>query len=241
MAQYEEIQVDGVPMRILYAAPAAQRRHPAVVIMFHRDGFDAFTHKLADDLAAKGYVAAVPDVYHWPPVAENPRDNPFPRDPGIIRDVAASVDWLGKRSDVDMNRIGIMGHCMGGRMSFVGASNNPAFRCCVSYYGGNMFVPWSDDGPTGFDMLKGLRCSVIGFFGNDDQNPSPADADKLDAELSRLGIEHTFHRYDGAGHAFQNFLSEPRYRPEPTRDSWKKTLEFLDRTLKAERVARVAG
>jgi len=233
MAQYEEVQVDGVPMRILHAAPAAAGRHPAVVIMFHRDGFDAFTHKLADDLAAKGYVAAVPDVYHWPPVSEKPRDNPLPRDPGIIKDVAATVDWLGKRKDVDMTRVGMMGHCMGGRMSFVGASTNPVFRACVVYYGGSMFVAWSDDGPTGFDMLKGLRCPVIGFFGNDDQNPSPADVDRVSAELSRLGVPHTFHRYDGAGHAFQNFLSEPRYRPEPTRDSWKKTVEFLDRTLKA--------
>jgi len=233
MAQYEEVQVDGVPMRILHAAPAAAGRHPAVVIMFHRDGFDAFTHKLADDLAAKGYVAAVPDVYHWPPVSEKPRDNPLPRDPGIIKDVAATVDWLGKRKDVDMTRVGMMGHCMGGRMSFVGASTNPVFRACVVYYGGSMFVAWSDDGPTGFDMLKGLRCPVIGFFGNDDQNPSPADVDGVSAELSRLGVPHTFHRYDGAGHAFQNFLSEPRYRPEPTRDSWKKTVEFLDRTLKA--------
>jgi carboxymethylenebutenolidase len=233
MAQYEEIRVDGVPMRILYAAPAVRGPHPAIVIMFHRDAFDAFTHKLADDLAAKGYVAAAPDVYHWPPVAATPRENPLPRDPGIIKDVAATVDWLGKRADVDMKRLGIMGHCMGGRMSFVGASNHPAFRACVVYYGGNMFVAWSDDGPTGFEMLKGLRCPVAGFFGNDDQNPSPADVDRIDAELSRLGIEHSFHRYDGAGHAFQNFISEQRYRPEPTRESWKKTIEFLDRTLKA--------
>ena len=232
MAQYDEANVEGVPMRVMYATPTAPGRHPAVVIMFHRGGFDAFTAKVADDLAAAGYVAAAPDLYHWPPVHEPPQENPLPRDPQIIKDVAATVGWLGKRKDVDTARIGIMGHCMGGRMSFVSASTNPAFRAAVVYYGGNMFVAWSEDGPTGFEMLKGLKCPVIGFFGNDDQNPSKDDVDKIEAELKRLGVKHAFHRYDGAGHAFQNFLSEPRYRPEATRDSWAKTLDFLDRMLK---------
>lgn len=232
MAQYEEVHVDGVPMRILHAAPAAAGRHPAVVIMFHRDGFDAFTHKLADDLAAKGYVAAVPDVYHWPPVSEKPRDNPLPRDPGIIKDVAATVDWLGRRKDVDMTRVGMMGHCMGGRMSFVGASTNPVFRACVVYYGGGMFVAWSDDGPTGVDMLKGLRCPVIGFFGNEDTNPSPEDVDAYATALASAGVEHVFHRYDGAGHAFQSFNNPERYRPQASEDAWKKVLAFFAEKLK---------
>lgn len=233
MAEIGEIQVDGAPMRILHAAPAAVGRHAAVVVMFHRDGFDDFTRKIVDDLAAAGYVAAAPDVYHWPPVHEVPRDNPFPRDPGIIKDVAATVDWLKGRADVDGGRLGILGHCMGGRMAFLGAASNPAFRACVVYYGGNMFVPWSDDGPPPFDLLGNIRGEVIGFFGNDDQNPSPEDVNRIDAELDRLGIAHEFHRYDGAGHAFQNFLSAPRYREEATRDSWAKTLRFLDRTLGA--------
>lgn len=232
MAQYDEVKVDGVPMRILYSAPKTATRHATVVIMFHRGGFDAFTEKVADDLAAEGFVAAAPDLYHWPPVHEPPQENPFPRDPEIVKDVAATVAWLGKRKDVDSGRVGIMGHCMGGRMSFVGASTNPAVRACVVYYGGNMFVAWSENGPTGFDMLKGLKCPVIGFFGNDDQNPSKDDVNRIEAELKRLGIKYTFHRYDGAGHAFQNFLSEPRYRPDATRDSWAKTLDFLNRTLK---------
>jgi carboxymethylenebutenolidase len=232
MAQIGEIRVDGVPMRILHATPSSAGRHPAIVIMFHRDGFDDFTHRVADDLAGAGYVAAAPDLYHWPPVHEVPRENPFPRDPGIVRDVAATVEWLGRRADVEKSRMGIMGHCMGGRLSFLGASTNPAFRACVVYYGGNMFVPWSDDGPAPFELLKNIRGPVIGFFGNDDQNPSPDDVDRIDAELDRLGIAHEFHRYDGAGHAFQNFLSAPRYREEATRDSWGRTMRFLDRTLK---------
>ena len=230
MAQYDEIQVDGVPMRICYAEPEGDGPHPAMVIMFHRGGFDKFTTQLADKLAAAGYLAAAPDLYHWPPVAEVASENPFPRDPKIVKDVAATADWLGNRN-VDSGRIGIIGHCMGGRMAFLGACANSAFNATVVYYSGNMFKPWSDDGPSPFDLLKDISSPVMGFFGNDDQNPSPDDVTKISAELDKHGKEHKFNRYDGAGHAFQNFMSAERYREEATKDSWAKTEEFLKRTL----------
>lgn len=232
MADFAEVEVGGCPMRILHTAPAGAGPHPAMVIMFHRGGFDDFTAKLANDLAAAGYVTATPDVYHYPPVHEKAEDNDFPRDPEIIADISATIKYLASRGDVDMNRLGIIGHCMGGRMSFLGASTHPEFKACVAYYSGNMFKPWSDNGPTPFELLKDLKAEVAGFFGNDDGNPSPEDVDKIDAELTRLGIKHDFNRYDGAGHAFQNFMSDERYRPDQTADSWGKTVPFLDGVLK---------
>ncbi len=232
MSQIDRVDVEGVAMGICYAMPDGTGPFPAMVVMFHRGGFDDFTKKILDDLAAAGYAAAAPDLYHWPPVAEVPSENPFPRDPEIAKDVVATLEWLGKKPEIDMDRVGIIGHCMGGRMAFFGASVNPAVKAAVIYYSGNMFVPWSDDGPAPFDLLKDLKGPVIGFFGNDDKNPSPEDVDKIDAELTRLGVEHSFHRYDGAGHAFQNFLGPERYREAATGDSWPKGVAFLDRTLK---------
>ena len=228
MTEFDEVRVDGVPMRISYSVPTGAGPHPAMLIMFHRGGFDGFTKKLADDLAELGILAASMDLYHWPPVHENPPDNDFPRDPEIIKDVTATIDWMAKRGDVDMSRLGIIGHCMGGRMAFLGASTHDQISACVVYYGGNMFKPWSDNGPPPFDLLKDLKAKVIGFSGDQDQNPSPADMDKISAELTRCGVDHEFHLYKGAGHAFQNFLSDERYRPEATKDSWTKTVAFLE-------------
>jgi carboxymethylenebutenolidase len=219
MADLLEMAVDGVPMTLLLSTPAGDGPHPAVIVVHHRDGFDDFTKKVCDDLAKEGFVAMAPDFYHWPPVLEPARENPFPTDDEIVKDVNASVDWLKARGDVDSGRIGILGHCMGGRMSFLGASTNPAIGACVVYYGGNMFKPWGGEHAPPFDKLNGLNAPVIGFFGNDDGNPSPDDVNKIDAELTKLGKTHTFHRYDGAGHAFQNFCNEERYREAATQDS----------------------
>jgi len=82
------------------------------------------------------------------------------------------------------------------------------------------------------ELARNIACPVIGIFGNDDENPSPADVDDLDAALSDAGVEHEFHRYDGAGHGFQNFADENRYRKEATEDSWRKVLAFFDKNLK---------
>lgn len=233
MAQFDQVQVDGVPMRIAFSAPAGSGPHPGMVVMFHRGGHDEFTLKLADDLAGLGIVAAAPDLYHWPPVHEVPSENPFPRDPEIVKDVGATLAWMEKRGDVDMSRIGIIGHCMGGRMAMLGAATHDSITAVVKYYGGNMFKPWSEDGPAPFELIGRIRGPVIGFSGTDDQNPSPADMEKIGAALDRHGIAREFHLYAGAGHAFQNFLSAERYREEATKDSWAKTVAFLDRTLKA--------
>jgi carboxymethylenebutenolidase len=76
---------------------------------------------------------------------------------------------------------------------------------------------------------------VIGFFGLEDTNPSPADVDRIEGELARHGVPHEFHRYAGAGHAFLNFTNAERYRPAPAEDAWQKMLAFLDRHLATRR------
>ena len=232
MVEYTEVQVDGNPMRIAFSVPAGSGPQPAIVVMYHRGGFDDFTMKVCEDLAEAGYVAASMDLYHWPPLLEPPQENPFPKDPEIIKDVSATIEWLAARDDVDMENLGILGHCMGGRMALLGASTNESFKACVPYYPGNMFKPWSEDGPAPFELLGGIKGTVQGFFGNDDQNPSPDDREKISTELSRLGVEHVFHGYDGAGHAFQNFVAPERFRADATTDSWEKTITYLESTLK---------
>ena len=149
----------------------------------------------------------------------------------ILADVQATLDYFGEIRIVRGDSLAILGHCMGGRMAFLGGAANPSFRASVIYYCGNMFKPWGEGVPAPFDRLSGLKGSVIGFFGNDDKNPSPDDVTKIDQALTKVGIRHEFHRYDGAGHAFQNFVRPDAHRPAQADDAWAKTLAFLRREL----------
>ena len=226
MAHYEQIAVDRQKMKIYVGEPAGPGPHPAVLLAFHREGFSDFTVDVVDQFSKAGYFIAVPDQFHrcgdasWEEAVKHRRDD------HVLADMAAGLDYLKQRPDVDKGRIVVAGHCMGGRVAFLVASMVPGeFKACLTYYGGGMFKPWGNF-PSPFERLKNIRCPVVGFFGNDDDNPPPAEVDKLDAELTRIGVPHQFRRYDGTGHGYM-YQGTSNYRPASAKDSWAKSFEFL--------------
>ena len=118
---------------------------------------------------------------------------------------------------------------MGGRVAWLGACHLP-FAACAVFYGGRIKLAMGD-GPPPIELAGQIRCPVAGYFGSDDANPSPADVDDYSAALSANNVSHVFHRYEGAGHAFQNFPSPERCRETQSEDAWQRVLDFLDRTL----------
>jgi carboxymethylenebutenolidase len=145
----------------------------------------------------------------------------------VLTDIRAAADFLRARPDVDKDRIVIMGHCMGGRMALLGAGRLPGFCGAVVYYGGGVHLPWGDEATTPFDTLRNIHVPLIGFFGNQDRNPSPEQVDLIDTELTRHGVAHQFHRYDNAGHGFQNRSPGTTGEQAAAEDSWARTFEFL--------------
>jgi carboxymethylenebutenolidase len=228
MARFDEVEVNGSPMRICVASPKDGGPHPAVIVMCHIGGLDEFTADRVDRLAAAGYVAAAPDVFHYHDWIEDKEARRASlRDRLIIDDIEFCIDHIEKVEQVDGQRIGILGHCMGGRTAMLGAGNISRIGPLVIYYGGRTMKSWGGDGPTPFERIPNIKGPVIGFFGLDDSEPSPEDVDKIEAEFKRHGVACEFHRYQGAGHAFQNFMSPERYREAAASESWEKTLQFL--------------
>ncbi len=231
-ARWEKLTVDGVDMDLFVDEPSTPGPHPAIVVAHHSAGNDAATTKFVQDLAGNGYVAASPHLHHRRPDGEDTRESIANLDDNqIVADLKATVDLLAELESVNADRMGIAGHCMGGRVSFLGAASIEAFKCNVAYYSGNMFKAMGTGDAPPFDKLDRLRGPVIGFFGADDQNPSPEDVAKIDAKLTEHGIAHEFHFYDGAGHAFQNFTNPGHYRAAATADSIERMMAWLGTNL----------
>jgi carboxymethylenebutenolidase len=102
------------------------------------------------------------------------------------------------------------------------------------FYGGRIKLAMGEGNPPAISLADRIHCPVAGFFGNEDQNPTPEDVDDYAAALDAAGVDYVFHRYDGAGHAFQNFPTPDRYREQQSEDAWDKVLSFLARTLKRD-------
>ena len=228
----ETVTVNGSAMEVFLFAPPGAGPHPGIVLCQHipvgHTGVenDEFTLRTAERYAENGYAVAVPFIFHWWPKRDEDRDD------WTALDLAAAHDLLAAQPDVDAGRIGIAGHCWGGRVAWLGAGTDERYRACAVFYGGRIKLTMGPGIPPAIELAPRIRCPVIGFFGNDDENPSPADVDDYAAALERAGVPHIFHRYDGAGHAFQSFNNPERYRPEASEDAWRKALAFLAEHLK---------
>lgn len=228
------IPVGAQTMALHTAWPEGGGPFPALVVIQHAPGVDAFLHAMAERLAQTGYYAAAPDLYHRLDARlDGMQKMKLLQDHEVKADVNATVAWLRAHPAVNGERLGIIGFCMGGRVVYLAAAANPHFKAAVIYYGGNIMVPWGEGAVAPFARTREIHCPLLFHFGAEDTNPSPADMHRLDAELTRHGKPHEFHAYPNAGHAFMNFTNAERYRESATNSSWPRTLEFLAEHLRA--------
>jgi carboxymethylenebutenolidase len=233
------VEIDASPMEVLVFQPEGAGPFPGLVVAQHIPiahaglEIDPFVLDVGERLAAAGYASVTPHVFHWWPSQadiEVKRDG-F-RDDNAVKDMAAAFELLAGMDKVDENRIGIIGHCWGGRLSWLGACHEPRYKAAAVLYGGRIKAGMGEGSPPPITLADRITCPMIGIFGNDDQNPSPDDVTDLDAALNAAGVDHTFHQYDGAGHGFQDFNNPERYREAQAEDAWVKLLAFLDGHLK---------
>jgi carboxymethylenebutenolidase len=232
--RWDNVSVNGKPMRVYIGVPEGEPRRVGILVAQHGPGLDAFIQDVVHRLFRAGYVAAAPELFHRQPaqVPEGTSRVSLLKDDEIIADMNATLAHMKSLKDPVVGPIGITGFCMGGRVCYLmAAAASSEIRACAAFYGGNMFKQWGSL-PAPSDRLKEISCPVIGFYGNEDTNPGPDDVNKIDAELTRLGKPHEFHRYNGAAHAFQNFLDAARYRERPARGSWSEMLAFFTQHLK---------
>ncbi len=246
-ARWETLHVDNDPMRVCVAAPEGPGPHPGVVVAQHAGGVDTFLQSVVQRLAEAGSVAAAPDLYHrqkddiLEEVAKLPPGHPdrMPkllsksernRDPEVIADVNATVEYLRSLTDPQVGSIGITGFCGGGRITYLMAASNPLFRAAGMFYAANTMVARGAE-RSPFALTSQIGCPIIGFFGDDDANPTPEEVGKIATELTKHGKSYEFHSYPGTGHAFQDFTNPRAYREEASKDSWAKLMAFFGEQL----------
>jgi carboxymethylenebutenolidase len=233
MAHTIDLKIGSATVESIVAAPEGKGPFPGIVVTFHRDGIDDFTHWLVDDLARNGFVAIAPDHFHVLPPDKGPdQRRDYLTDEQMAEDLRAAAGWLASQPNVAPKKYGLLGHCMGGRTTWVGLADSPELWACGGvWYGGGAFRTMGKV-PAPFDRFSIIKAPVAGFFGKEDENPSQADVAKFDQELTKFGIPHEFHSYDDAAHAFMWFGTK-KYREHATKDSWAKGMAFMKRHIGA--------
>lgn len=239
MHRSEIVDVQGTPMEVLLFAPESDGPHPGLVIAQHlptaHAGLekDPFQIAVGERYAAAGYACAMPYLFHWwAPETDIETKRAEFRDDWTVADLNAAFDLLAGSVGVDAERVGILGHCWGGRIAWLGACHDARYAACAVFYGGRIKASFADGAPAPITLARNIRCPVLGIFGNEDQGPSPEDVNDYEKALETADISCEFHRYDGAGHGFQDFNNPERYREAQSEDAWRKAIAFFDQMLR---------
>ena len=229
------IKVDQSEMGIYLGMPQGNGPFPAVVVSQAAGGLDEFIQTIVDRLAAEGYAAVAPDLYHRTTkeieMATGKTRRQLLDDAEIVSDIRATVSFLQHHASVKSDRIGVTGFCMGGRVVWLAAVSNPNFKAAVPFYGGFILDSWGKAKSSPFQLSKDINCPMMFHFGEIDPNPSLDDMAKFDTELTRLGKPHEFFVYPGADHRFLDHTFT-NYHQEASELSWERTLDFFAANLK---------
>ena len=175
MIQTVSIDAQGGKMDVLMGVPEGAGPFPTIVVAHHRWGVDPFTGSVVERLNANGFIAGAPNLYHRRPSGEDTTESiKFLDDEEIIADLKSATAFLQSQKAAKRGGEGVMGHCMGGRVAFLGAATHP-YKAAVMLYGGSINIPRAPGKPVALTRAAGIACPLLGFFGKDDKNPSPAD------------------------------------------------------------------
>ena len=204
----------------------------AVVVIQEAFGVNDHIRDVTRRFTAAGYRAVAPALFHRAGGGTAPYDD-FEQvmplyegldDDAILVDVDATLDHLRAEGFPD-ERIGIVGFCMGGRVTFLTAVSR-RIGAAVGFYGGGIVTPRGPRFPALVDRAAELATPWLGLFGDLDRSIPVEDVEALREALADVPTESRIVRYSGADHGF-HCDERPSYHPEAATDAWQRTLDFF--------------
>jgi carboxymethylenebutenolidase len=227
------LDVPGGPMPVYEAIPDGTARG-AVVVAQEAFGVNAHIEDVTRRFAAAGYHAVAPHLFHRtgaPAFGYDDFSEVIPHmmamnDVDLLSDVGAAVAHL-EAAGWGNRQIGIVGFCMGGRVSFL-AAGNLALGAAVGFYGGGIVNGRTEGMPSLLPLISGMRTPWLGLFGDADTGIPAEEVEQLRDELNAgADVDTAIVRYPGAEHGFHCDV-RPSYHEASATDGWARTLEWLD-------------
>lgn len=215
----------------------------AVIVLQEAFGVTGHIQDVARRLAAEGFRAVAPHIYHrtGDPIIEYgdvaailPHRQALSHD-GLLADLDATVDLLAEDGYAPPS-IGVIGFCLGGTIAFLTAAARP-LGAAVTFYGGGITsdpqhqspVPRLDV-PDLVDVAPDLQTPWLGLYGDTDFLVPVDHVELLRDAVTSAPVDTDLVRYADAGHGFHCDVRDS-YHEASARDAWARTLEWLDRHL----------
>lgn len=224
------VSTDAGVMRAYQALPASGKG-PVVVVLQEIFGVNAAMRHVADDLAAHGYVALVPDMF-WrlePGIELGYVEEDHKKAFGYwqrfdlehgIADAAAAIE-AARHLPAGTGKVGVWGFCLGGQLAIrAGARAKP--DAILSFYGVKL--------DQSLDEIASLACPTHFHFGEADAH-IPATTRAAIGALAETKPNLEMHVYPEAVHAFFNQFRPVGYHASAHALSRTRALDMLQQAL----------
>jgi carboxymethylenebutenolidase len=218
---------DSSEMQAYVAKPQGTPKAGVIVIQ-EAFGVTAHIQRCADHFAKEGYLAISPEVFHRSaPAGFTTGYGDFELVKGhygaltltgLELDMKAAYGWL---KDNGVQKVGSVGYCLGGRVSYIANSALP-LNAAVSYYG--------RIAPDFLDRAKDQHAPVLFFWGGADKGIPVADAQAAVNALREAKKIFTTVEFSEAEHGF-NCDDRPSFNAEASEQAWGITLSFFQKHL----------
>ena len=223
------------------ARPEAGGPHPAVLVFMEIFGVNAHIRDVVDRVAGEGYLALAPDYFHRTgPGAEYGYDEAGfgagmkllggLKADEMVADAKAAIAWLRARKDVRGDRIGCMGFCIGGHMTYLTACETDV-RAAASFYGGGIAAPQGPGGaPSTLGRTGKIKGKLLCLFGAKDGFIPMDQVEAIRAALAKAKTRHEVVVYPDADHGF--FCDQrATYQEKAAKDAWEKVKKLFREEL----------
>ena len=230
------LQTPDGPMDLYEAKPEANPT-TAVIVIQEAFGVNDHIQDVTRRFADAGHLAVAPSLFHRAGGGTASYDD-FSKvlplfegltDAGIVADVDAALDYVAG-TGIPAERTGIVGFCMGGRVTFLVAVER-ALGAAVGFYGGGIVTARFPQFPPLVDRTAELKTPWLGLFGDKDGSIPVEDVETLRMTLDdQAPVAHQIVRYADADHGFHCDV-RPSYDADAAADAWHRTLAWFDEQL----------
>lgn len=213
-------------VRAFFARPKGNAKLPGVVVIHENRGLNPHIEAVTRRIALEGFQAVAPDALS--PLGGTPADSEKAvkmigqlDGQSTMKNFVAAVQYL-KTHSLSTGKVGIVGFCWGGAMANQVAVNSPDLIAAVPYYGKQ---------PAAGDVPKIKASLLLHYAGLDEGINKGIPA--YEEALKKASVDYKLYMYEGANHAFNNDTNPERYHKEAAALAWKRTIDFLNKKLKA--------
>ena len=217
---------EGATLLGYQARPSGGDSAPVVLVCHENRGLTEHIKDVTRRLAKAGYVALAVDLLsrqggtaaltsdQVPGALSNTPPEQF------VQDFLSGWRWLKDQTFAQAERVGMVGFCFGGGVTWLMATQMPELRAAVPFYGPH---------PPVEDVPK-IQAAVLAIYAERDARINQG-IPAIEAAMQQNNKIYEKVIYPDSEHAFHNDTS-PRYNPEAAQDAWSRTLQWFERYLK---------